>query len=79
MRTLVTFLLGKVDLLLGSDGKLELLDFKTSERSSNPRLLEIYEGSTLVPTHTSWSDVAANTLKAFAALLDRLLPLKRTH
>jgi DNA helicase-2/ATP-dependent DNA helicase PcrA len=35
---------GKVDLLLGGDGKLELLDFKTSQRPTNsPALLEAYE------------------------------------
>lgn len=37
-------LVGKVDLLLGGDGKLELLDFKTSERPlDSPDLLEAYE------------------------------------
>jgi len=36
-------LIGKVDLLLGRDGKLELLDFKTSERSTDPALLAAYE------------------------------------
>ena len=37
-------LTGKVDLLLGSDGKLELLDFKTSRRPTNsPELIEAYE------------------------------------
>ena len=36
-------LTGKVDLLLGSDGKLEMLDFKTSERSADPLLLATYE------------------------------------
>jgi DNA helicase-2/ATP-dependent DNA helicase PcrA len=35
---------GKVDLLLGGDGKLELLDFKTSPRPTNsPELLDAYE------------------------------------
>ncbi|MEX1243808.1 MAG: ATP-dependent DNA helicase [Thermoanaerobaculia bacterium] len=35
---------GKVDLLLGGDGKLELLDFKTSPRPTNsPELLAAYE------------------------------------
>jgi DNA helicase-2/ATP-dependent DNA helicase PcrA len=35
---------GKVDLLLGGDGKLELLDFKTSPRpTDSPALLEAYE------------------------------------
>jgi len=37
-------LAGKVDLLLGGDGKLELLDFKTSPRpKESPQLLEAYE------------------------------------
>ena len=37
-------LVGKVDLLLGGDGKLELLDFKTSPRPQNsPALLDAYE------------------------------------
>jgi DNA helicase-2/ATP-dependent DNA helicase PcrA len=37
-------LVGKVDLLLGSDGKLELLDFKTSPRPKHdPELLAAYE------------------------------------
>jgi DNA helicase-2/ATP-dependent DNA helicase PcrA len=37
-------LTGKIDLLLGSDGKLELLDFKTSERPTNSlQLLAAYE------------------------------------
>jgi len=37
-------LAGKVDLLLGGDGKLELLDFKTSPRpSESPALLDAYE------------------------------------
>lgn len=37
-------LVGKVDLLMGSDGKLELLDFKTSPRPENsPELLSAYE------------------------------------
>ena len=36
-------LVGKVDLLLGSDGRLELLDFKTSPRpKESPELLESY-------------------------------------
>jgi DNA helicase-2/ATP-dependent DNA helicase PcrA len=35
---------GKVDLLLGGDGKLELLDFKTSPRpTDSPALLDAYE------------------------------------
>ena len=35
---------GKVDLLLGGDGKLELLDFKTSPRpTDSPVLLDAYE------------------------------------
>ncbi|MEF3169231.1 MAG: ATP-dependent helicase [Deltaproteobacteria bacterium] len=37
-------LTGKVDLLLGHDGKLELLDFKTSPRpKENPNLIAAYE------------------------------------
>ncbi len=37
-------LAGKVDLLLGGDGKLELLDFKTSPRPKNsPELITAYE------------------------------------
>lgn len=37
-------LTGKVDLLLGGDGKLELLDFKTSPRPTNsPELIAEYE------------------------------------
>jgi DNA helicase-2/ATP-dependent DNA helicase PcrA len=37
-------LVGKVDLLLGGDGKLELLDFKTSPRPRNsPALIAAYE------------------------------------
>jgi DNA helicase-2/ATP-dependent DNA helicase PcrA len=37
-------LTGKVDLLMGGDGKLELLDFKTSPRPrGSPKLLATYE------------------------------------
>jgi DNA helicase-2/ATP-dependent DNA helicase PcrA len=37
-------LTGKVDLLMGGDGKLEILDFKTSPRpTDSPDLLEAYE------------------------------------
>jgi len=37
-------LTGKVDLLLGGDGKLELLDFKASPRpTDSPSLLDAYE------------------------------------
>ena len=37
-------LTGKVDLLMGNDGKLEILDFKTSERpADSPELLASYE------------------------------------
>jgi DNA helicase-2/ATP-dependent DNA helicase PcrA len=36
-------LTGKVDLLLGGDGKLEILDFKTAERSDDPALIASYE------------------------------------
>jgi len=44
-------LIGKVDLLLGSDGKLELLDFKTSERSTNPFLVATYEDQLCTYAH----------------------------
>jgi len=44
-------LAGKVDLLLGNDGKLELLDFKTSERTSVRRLLETYEDQLCTYAH----------------------------
>lgn len=44
-------LVGKVDLLLGSDGKLELLDFKTSERSTDPGLLATYEDQLCTYAH----------------------------
>ncbi len=44
-------LVGKVDLLLGSDGKLELLDFKTSERSTDPHLLATYEDQLCTYAH----------------------------
>jgi DNA helicase-2/ATP-dependent DNA helicase PcrA len=36
-------LTGKVDLLIGGDGKLEILDFKTSERVTDPALIAAYE------------------------------------
>jgi DNA helicase-2/ATP-dependent DNA helicase PcrA len=36
-------LTGKVDLLMGGDGKLEILDFKTSERVNDPELIAAYE------------------------------------
>jgi DNA helicase II / ATP-dependent DNA helicase PcrA len=37
-------LLGKIDLLMGHDGKLEILDFKASERpTQSPELLRAYE------------------------------------
>ena len=44
-------LTGKVDLLMGSDGKLELLDFKTSERSEDPVLLATYEDQLCTYAH----------------------------
>lgn len=44
-------LVGKVDLLLGNDGKLELLDFKTSERSTDPALLATYEDQLCTYAH----------------------------
>ncbi|MDF1500752.1 MAG: ATP-dependent DNA helicase [Anaerolineales bacterium] len=36
-------LTGKVDLMLGGDGKLELLDFKTQECPDDPELFDAYE------------------------------------
>lgn len=44
-------LVGKVDLLMGGDGKLELLDFKTSERSADPKLLATYEDQLCTYAH----------------------------
>jgi DNA helicase-2/ATP-dependent DNA helicase PcrA len=44
-------LVGKVDLLMGNDGKLELLDFKTSERSTDPALLSTYEDQLCTYAH----------------------------
>ncbi len=45
-------LMGKVDLLLGGDGKLEILDFKTSERPVNsPDLIRAYERQLCIYAH----------------------------
>jgi DNA helicase-2/ATP-dependent DNA helicase PcrA len=45
-------LTGKVDLLLGSDGKLEILDFKSSERPvDSPALLAAYEDQLCTYAH----------------------------
>ncbi len=44
-------LTGKVDLLMGKDGKLELLDFKTSERSSDPKMLSTYQDQLCTYAH----------------------------
>ncbi len=44
-------LVGKVDLLMGQDNKLELLDFKTSERSLDPVLLSTYEDQLCTYAH----------------------------
>lgn len=44
-------LTGKVDLLMGNDGKLEILDFKTSERSNDPILLAAYEDQLCMYAH----------------------------
>lgn len=44
-------LVGKVDLLLGRDGRLELLDFKTSQRSTDPALLEAYQDQLCTYAH----------------------------
>jgi DNA helicase-2/ATP-dependent DNA helicase PcrA len=43
---------GKVDLLMGGDGKLEILDFKTSEKPANsPHLLAAYEAQLCTYAH----------------------------
>jgi DNA helicase-2/ATP-dependent DNA helicase PcrA len=44
-------LTGKVDLLLGTDNQLEMLDFKTSERSNDPKLLATYEDQLCTYAH----------------------------
>jgi DNA helicase-2/ATP-dependent DNA helicase PcrA len=45
-------LTGKIDLLLGGDGRLELLDFKTAPRpADNPALLAAYERQLAVYAH----------------------------
>ncbi|MBN1140489.1 MAG: ATP-dependent helicase [Deltaproteobacteria bacterium] len=44
-------LVGKVDLLMGKDNKLELLDFKTSERSTDMGLLSTYEDQLCTYAH----------------------------
>lgn len=44
-------LVGKVDLLMGQDNKLELLDFKTSERSTDTGLLSTYEDQLCTYAH----------------------------
>jgi len=45
-------LVGKVDLLLGSDGKLELLDFKTAPRpKESPELIAAYERQLCLYAH----------------------------
>jgi DNA helicase-2/ATP-dependent DNA helicase PcrA len=44
-------LVGKVDLLMGRDNELELLDFKTSERSTDPGLLSTYEDQLCTYAH----------------------------
>jgi DNA helicase II / ATP-dependent DNA helicase PcrA len=52
-------LTGKVDLLIGGDGKLELLDFKTSPRpKDSPDLIASYErqlAGDMEPGRTPWS------------------------
>ena len=42
---------GKIDLVLGEDGKLELLDFKTSAKGSNPKLIQKYEDQLSIYAH----------------------------
>ena len=45
-------LTGKIDLLMGSDGRLELLDFKTSLRPvDSPELLHMYEQQLCTDAH----------------------------
>ena len=45
-------LTGKIDLLIGSDGRLELLDFKTSPRPvDSPELLHMYEQQLCTDAH----------------------------
>jgi len=44
-------LIGKVDLLMGQDNKLELLNFKTSERSTDPALLATYKDQLCTYAH----------------------------
>ena len=50
-RAAAHILVGKVDLLLGGDGRLELLDFKASERSTDPVLLATYEDQLCTYAH----------------------------
>ena len=55
-------LAGKVDLLLGGDGKLELLDFKTSPRpAGQPRADRRLTSASSAPTRTSWSGATGGT------------------
>lgn len=57
---------GKVDLLLGGDGKLELLDFKTSPRpTDSPALLATYERQLCTYAHI--------LERRYEKLVDRLL------
>jgi DNA helicase-2/ATP-dependent DNA helicase PcrA len=44
-------LTGKVDLMLGGDGMLELLDFKTQERPDDPQLYDLYEQQLCIYGH----------------------------
>ena len=44
-------LVGKVDLLMGQDNKVELLDFKSSERSTDPALLATYQDQLCTYAH----------------------------
>jgi ATP-dependent DNA helicase UvrD/PcrA len=58
-------LTGKVDLLMGGDGKLEILDFKTSERVNDPELIAAYERQLCTYAHilvpSSWTRPAATS------------------
>ncbi len=63
-------LVGKVDLLMGQDSKLELLDFKTSERSTDPALVVHLRGSALHLCPRAGA-AARQTPRTPLALLDR--------
>ena len=66
-------LVGKIDLLLGNDGRLELLDFKSQKRPSPEIAAWIITKSNSVYMHTYWNSVTAKA-RPVVALLDG-----RTH